>query len=122
MKSLIATLVLLLCVLTLSGINFYYVNTVVREMEERLDALPAVEDTECYARTEELCAYWAEKERAIEMTISYPFVDRICEQAALLSACASVGDVYGFYSAKALLYDALDDLARAEQFSLGSLL
>ncbi len=122
MKSLAATLILLSCLLALSVINYHHVNGAVREMEQRLDALPPVGDPLCPRQSEAICAYWERQARMVELTVSYPFVDRVCEQAALLAACAAVGDAYGFYSAKALLYDALNDLARAERVSLESLL
>lgn len=121
MKSLIATLLLLLCILALSGINFYHVNSVVRELEKQLDSLPSIEDPECTARAEALYKYWEEKEKSLEISIPYLFIDRIFEQAALLSTCASIGDLYGFYSAKALLSDAVGDLARNEQILFGIL-
>ena len=122
MKSLIATALLLFCVLTLATLNLFYVDDAITGMEERLDALPGINDSDCMAQAEELAAYWAKKETVLTISIAYPFIDRICEQASLLVTCVSVGDVYGYHSAKALLSDALEDLSRTERFSIANLL
>lgn len=122
MKSLIATALLLLCVLTLASLNLFYVNDAITGMEERLSALPSIDDADCMARAEDLEDYWARKEAILAISIAYPFIDRVCEQASLLVTCASVGDTYGYYSAKALLSDALEDLSRTERFSIANLL
>lgn len=122
MKSLIVTALLLLCVLTLAILNLFYVDDAITGMEERLEALPSIDAPECIAQAEELESYWAEKENILGISIAYPFIDRVCEQASLLVTCASVGDTYGYYSAKALLSDALEDLSRTERFSIANLL
>ena len=118
MKSLAATIFLLLCVLTLSVLNHVYVSSAVSGMEALLDSMPEINDATCRAHAEEIDAYWAKREEVLKMSIAYPLIDRVCEQASLLVACAEIGDVYGFYGARALLYDALEDLMRAERISL----
>lgn len=118
MKSLAATVLLLLCILTLSVLNHVYVSNAVNEMGELLDSLPTVDDASCRAHAARINSYWAEREEVLKMSIAYPLIDRVCEQTSLLVACAEIGDVYGFHGARALLYDALEDLMRAERISL----
>lgn len=118
MKSLAVTVLLLLCILTLSVLNHVYVSDAVREMKELLNSLPAIDDASCHAYAEQIDTYWAEREQVLKMSIAYPLIDRVCEQASLLVACAEIRDVYGFHGARALLYDALEDLMRAERISL----
>ena len=121
MKSLIATVVLLSTVLLLTVLNFHYVNSTVEELQEMLETLPDVNAPHCVERAKEIEEYWERKQTVIDLTVSYPFIDRIGEQAALLVACASAKDLYGFESARTLLYDATKDLRRAEQFSVKNL-
>lgn len=121
MKSLIATVVLLSSVLILSVINFIYVNNTADDLCKMLDALPPFDDRALQAAAQEIEDYWKKKENIIGLTVSYPFVDRISEEAARLTVSVQAGDLYGFESARALLYDAAEDMRRAEQFSIGNL-
>lgn len=117
MKSLITTILLLLLVVTLTVLNFHYVNNTVCHLQTLLDTLPSLDDPDCVAHAEKTEAFWKEKESLIGLTVSYPFVDRISEQTALLVSTARAKDLYGFESARALLYDAVEDMGRAERFS-----
>lgn len=122
MKSLIATVLLLSSIITVSLLNLHYVNATVEDLEEMLDRLPALNDPECIERSREIEEYWEERKTLIALTVSYPLVDRIGEQAALLASGARTKDLYGFESAKTLFYDALSDLGRAEHPSVKHLL
>ncbi len=121
MKSLIATVVLLSLVLILSVLNFVYVNTTADMLCDMLDTLPSMEDPSAQAAAQAIEEYWREKEGIIGLTVSYPFVDRISEEAARLGAAIQAKDLYGFESARTLLYDAAEDMRRAEQFSVKNL-
>lgn len=122
MKSLAITVILLLCVLLLSCWNYFYVNNTLSEMGEKMNALPDVNDIDCIAYTKEIDDYWRSKEAILEMSIPYPLIDRVCEQASLLCACADAKDAYGFYSARALMLDALEDISRSECINIRTLL
>ncbi len=121
MKSFIATIVLLSAVITLTALNLHYVNGTVAELCEMLDELPEINDPACIDCADEIKEYWKKKEAIIGLTVSYPFVDRINEQSALLVSTAKSKDLYGFKSAKTLLYDAALDMGRAERFSIENL-
>lgn len=122
MKSLGFTVLLLLCVLLLSFLNYFYVNDAIKGMNDRMHTLPDIGNPNCAACVQEIDDYWRAKEVILEMTIPYPLIDRVCEQASLLCACVDAGDVFGFYNAKALLIDALEDIARSEHICLRTLL
>ena len=122
MKSLGTTVLLLLCVLVLAFLNFHYVNDTIAEMKDQMSRLPDIGNKECAAYTKGIDEFWRSKEAILEITIPYPLIDRVCEQASLLCACVEGGDVYGFYNARALLLDALEDLSRSEQVCLRTLL
>ena len=122
MKSLTATVILLLCVLTLAFLNTHFVGTTVEETVKRLNALPDIGEEGCVEHAYSLGAFWEEKAPFLEASIPFPLVDRVRENAVLLATCASVGDVYGFHSAHTLLLDALEDLLRLEKFSFSNLI
>ena len=121
MKSLITTVLLLSLVLLLSVANTLYVRHVIQTTESLLESLPTIDSPDCAARAEEIGAYWARQENLLGATIPYSLLDRVCEQASLLGACAKAGDRDGFLHARTLLSDALEDVARAEEFSLSNL-
>ena len=122
MKSLIASLVLLILMLICVVWNYIYINEVFAEMNRLLDALPSVNSPDCEARAAAICDYWESRVDTVGLSVGYTVVDRVSEQAATLQACAACGDAYGFSTALALLRDALGDLRRLESFSIGNLL
>ena len=121
MKTLVATLLLLFAVLLLSVLNLFYVRHVGDEMTRLIESLPPIDDEACLAHTQRINTYWKEQEGILEMSIPYPLIDRVCEQASLLGACAKAGDRDGFLHARTLLSDALEDVARAEELSPSNL-
>ncbi|MBE6590338.1 MAG: DUF4363 family protein [Ruminococcaceae bacterium] len=121
MKSFITTLILLSSVLLLSLLNCRYVNAVADDLYTMIDELPPIGDARTLQAAKEIKEFWEKEEMLVELTVSYPFVDRISEQAALLAASAQAKDLYGFESARTLLFDAVKDMRRAEQFSFENL-
>ena len=121
MKSFVTTVVLLAIVLLLAITNACYVRHVIRGMQELLDGLPPADAPDCAARAREISDYWAEHERWLGVAIPYSLLDRVCEQASLLGACAEEGDRDGFLHARTLLSDALEDVFRTEEISLSNL-
>ena len=121
MKSLIATVILLSLVLLLSVANALYVRHVIQETERLLKELPDIDSPDCAARAKEIEEYWARQEPLLGATVPYSLLDRVCEQVSLLGACAAEGDRDGVLHARTLLSDALEDVRRAEEFSLANL-
>ena len=115
---------LLLTVLMLGGIawNAIYVNRIANEMNTMLTELPDIGDEECLGKVQEIWDYWERNTPYVGLSVGYTVVDRISEQAATLTACASCGDLFGFRTALVLLKDAIGDMRRLEQFSIENLM
>ena len=113
---------ILLAVLMTAGIigNCLYINKVGDQTEIAIQQLPAPTDPNCASATAELQQQWKHYAKQVHISVNHTVVDRIEEHLATLAACASCGDVYGFYSARALLLDALKDMRRLE--SIGAVL
>lgn len=122
MKSFLVTLLLLTAMLFGIVANSLYINNVVTRMESALEQLPAPDHPDCPAQALALQEYWSKQVKTVDLSVNYLLVDRVSEQVALLSSCAQTGDLYGYYSALALLRDALDDLRHLERLSFGSIL
>ena len=121
MKSMIATTLLLIALIVTMAINFFFVNHITDRMTEMISSLPDIGSEECVAATRQIQQYLESKENLIGLSVGYTTLDRACEQTVLLVSCSEARDVYGFQSARALLLDAVNDIRRAEQFSIGNL-
>ena len=114
MKAFRFALLLFLLMLCIIGCNALYINRLSNDLNERLGALPDIESNACLDEALRFCRDWDSKSKLVSLSVGYPVVDRITEQSALLVACAECGDLYGYRSAIALLYDAVEDLQRLE--------
>lgn len=101
--------------------NYHYINSVANELDARLDALPDISSPDCNSEARALLSYWEEQMDFVGLSVSYPVVDRLNEQAVALLAATECGDLYGYRSALALLRDAVGDMRRLEKFSIGNL-
>ena len=102
--------------------NYIYINDVFLQMNSRLDRLPAPDSAGCAEALRELCSYWESQTDWVGLSVGYPTVDRVGEQAGTALTCALHGDCFGFYTAIALLRDSLSDMRRLECFSVKNLL
>lgn len=115
MKSFAVTLILALIMLIGISVNALYINNVGTQLENAVQGLPAPTEADCLPRSERLENDWDDHSKWIHISVNHLIVDRIGEQFATLVACAEVKDVYGFYTARALLLDALGDMRRTER-------
>ena len=122
MKSFVITAILLLVLIGALAVNHIYIKEVFGAMNTALDALPDVREEDCPARAAALQGYWEEQVEWVSLSVSYTIVDRICEHAATLVACAECGDLYGYRTALSLLRDAVGDMMRFEAPSISALL
>lgn len=115
MKSFAATVIL--AVIMLAGIftNATYINNVGSRFETAVESLPNPSEADCLSCSEQLEKDWNNHSKWIHISVNHLIVDRIAEQFATLVACAEIKDVYGFYTARALLLDALEDMRRTER-------
>jgi hypothetical protein len=121
MRAFWISIVLLFVLLGAIVCNYCFINRVANRLEQALDAMPDIESTDCAEATRAFLADWEESIDLVGLSVSYPIVDRVSEQAITLVACAECGDLYGYRTALALLRDALGDMRRLEKFSLGNL-
>ena len=122
MKAFVATTLLLLLLIVGITANHAYINNVEKDLRESIDALPEIGEARCAEHAAALLEYWEREENYVGLSVGYSVVDRIKEQILLLLNAARRGDSIGFYSARTLLLDAVEDMGRLEQFSLGNLM
>ena len=122
MKAFTVSMILLVALILCVTANHLYINRVSDDLLERLDALPSIEDKQCVSLSKELSAAWEAEVEYVRLSVGYTVVDRVCEQARTLVACAECGDVYGFQTALALLRDAIGDMRRLEDISISNIL
>ncbi len=118
MKSTVVTLLLVLMLLLCIRANNCYINEVKEIMNEQIHALPDPTDASCTDAAGRIRDYWAEQKAYVGLSVEYNVVDRVSEQATALFTCAQCQDLYGYYTARSLLADAVEDMSRLEQFSL----
>ena len=122
MRSLIATIVLCCIMVLAATANFIYVNNLANAMIEIADAMPDIGDPMCIQKAETLYQKWERHSPIIGLTVGFSTVDKLSEHCQTLLSCARAGDVYGYYATLTLIYDAIDDIRRLEQFSVRNLL
>ncbi len=115
MKSMIATCLLLILMLAGVSINRAYLHRVADHMTSTLVALPDAGDDACTEAVGRLSDYWQKQVPWVGISVSFPQVDRVSEQVALLTAAAECQDLYGYRAAIALLQDAIGDMSRLEK-------
>ena len=114
MKTFCIILVIFVLMIGLILYNALYINRLSFALSERLDAMPDVGDAACVPRARELLDFWNSHTKLVGLSVCYPTLDRLTEQAVTLLACAECNDLYGFRAALALLYDSVGDLRRLE--------
>lgn len=117
MKSAVITCLLVLMLLLGIKANNCYINEVKETMNEQICALPDPMDADCTDAAGRIRDYWTEQKKYVGLSVEYAVVDRVSEQAASLFACAQCQDLYGYYTARSLLADAVEDMSRLEQLS-----
>ncbi len=112
MKSFAVSLLLVILMLGVIVWNHIYINEVIDGLQAQLEALPAPTDAACADAARQLCEDWKAHMDIMELSVGFNIVDRVNEQAQALKACAECGDVFGYYTARALLQDAIEDVKR----------
>ena len=122
MKAFVVSILLAILLLGCIIFNNIYINRLADRILEQLEALPAIDDNTCIPQAQAILAEWDEQVEYVRLSVGYPVVDRVSEQATMLLACAECGDLYGFQSALALLRDAIGDMRRLEVISISNIL
>ena len=121
MKIFWVAFVLFALLVTGTVFNYQYINRVANEMAAELASLPDVGARGASQRATALLLRWESQADVVNLTVSFPIVDRVSEQATALVAAAECGDLYGYRNARALLADAIEDMRRLERFSIGNI-
>ena len=114
MKSFLVSLVLIVLMIGGVTVNCIYINKVGNRIQESTEQLPIPSEPDCLQMVSELEKQWKKDAQWIHISVNHTIVDRIGEQTSTLVACAQSGDLYGFYTARALLLDAVEDMQRLE--------
>lgn len=122
MKSFYISLILLALLAVGIVWNCIYINDVFSSMNALLDAVPDLTDPNCTAACNRLAEKWEKHTDTVCLSVCFSVLDRVSEEVDLLCASAACGDRYGFEAARAMLRDALEDMRRLEEFSIGNLL
>lgn len=122
MKGTILLLLLTICLIGGTVCNAIYINEVSERLLGGINELPSPDSADCLSKIRELSDFWKSKLDLVSLSVSFPIADRISEHTAVLFACASCGDRFGYFSALELLRDAVEDMRRLEQFSIRNLL
>ena len=114
MKSFAVSIILAALMALAIVVNSLYINNVGERTENAILSLPDPSDPACISAAAGLEQDWKHYAKQVHISVNHTLVDRIEEYLATLTACASCGDVYGFYTARALALDALRDMRRLE--------
>ena len=98
-------------------LNCSYINNVGESIEIAVGQLPDPGAPECLPEAIARESMWKAQSKRVHISVNHTIVDRIGEQIATLAACAECGDVYGFYTARALRLDAVGDMKRLERIT-----
>lgn len=122
MKSFIATLVLLGMMLGGILVNCIYINNVANDMLDAAEELRFLEGEESVLRAIALHEYWQKRVKLVDLSVNYLLIERVNQNLSLVVTCAKAQDHFGYLSALALLIDAIEDMRRLEELSLGGIL
>lgn len=115
MKIFFITLAVFVLMLGLILCNTLYINRLSFMLLERVDELERADAEHRIPLSHELLEFWLSHTLLVGISVGYPTVDCVSEQAAVLRASAEGGDEYGFQIALTLLRDAVEDIRRLER-------
>jgi hypothetical protein len=58
----------------------------------------------------------------VDLSVNYLLIERVNQNLSVVVTCAKAEDRFGYLSALALLIDAIEDMRRLEELSLGGIL
>ena len=117
MKSFAVSIVLVCLMAVGILLNCSYINNVGEKIEAAANQLPDPTSPQCLDLAKALESEWEDQSKWVHISVNHTIVDRIGEQIATLVACAECGDLHSFYTARALLLDAVGDMKRLERIT-----
>lgn len=123
MKGCLLAAVILLLVVGTVILNAVYIHHTARELNEAVEALPAVPDP---VNTPAIVAGIREsleqKAPLLGITVAYATIDRVSEALIALESYARTGDLRQYDATLALLSDLIEELTRTERMTLDTIL
>ena len=115
MKGAVAAAILLVILLTLTGLNAFYLKSTSQAFTSMISTLPDIPTMDTTASIRKIRDYVKKKEPIILLTITQIEVDRINELLISLELSAEANAILDYRVAKALLLDSVEDIARSER-------
>ena len=122
MKALIASLIIFGILLIGIIVNCVYVNRISEDLLLQINSIGGVEDAGALSKLENLKMHFEKHEGILLLSLSYLAVNKVDDSIDGAIAYAKYGDESGFQNAKAILINAINDLARLEKLSFKNIL
>ena len=118
MKGFIVSLILFIVIIILVVLNFFYVQRATDVMKSLAKAV--IEESSDTAMSE-LKSYWKKHMEIVSLSANFRETDKISEELLRFEQAYKYGNELSLMQSYAILCDALEDVARYEQLSLGAI-
>ena len=122
MRTIIITVVAFLALCTVMVLNFNYINSTADELTRLTDSLDFSDKESCRATLNEIDALWKKSSPIFSLSVSFREIDYLGETLLSLSSVFDSNNELEFERYRTLLIDAIDGVARLEDFSIINIL
>lgn len=122
MRGLIITLILFATLTAIMIFNFYFVDSLISNMENEVHSLsctPSAENTPIF---EKLKKDWEKKSIWLSLSVAYDDIEKVTDLIDSLNAANETQNFVQFQIHIELLLNALEEMGRLEKFSLKNIL
>lgn len=122
MRTVIITVVSFLILCLLMTLNRNYIRTTADELTRLTDELDFSDKENCLKTLDELDALWEKSSTVFSLTVSFREIDYLGETLLSLRASFESANEHEFERYRLLLVDAIEGVARLEDFSIINIL
>ena len=122
MKTLVITISAFLVLCLLMTLNHRYIKTTADELVRLTDALDFSDKENCLKTLDEIDALWEKSSTIFSLTVSFREIDYLGETLLSLRSSFESANKHEFERYRLLLLDAIDGVARLEDFSIINIL
>lgn len=122
MRTIIITVVAFLALCTVMVLNFNYINSTADELTRLTDSLDFSDKENCRKTLDEIDALWKKSSPIFSLSVSFREIDYLGETLLSLSSVFDSNNELEFERYRTLLIDAIDGVARLEDFSIINIL
>ncbi len=122
MRTLIITVAAFLILCILMMLNHSYIKKTADELVRLTDALDFSDKEACLETLNELDALWEKSSPIFSLTVSFREIDYLGETLLSLRSSFESANKHEFERYRLLLFDAIDGVARLEDFSIINIL